>query len=316
MTTDMPRTAPYHTGNRRARLLIVDDQPSIILYLSQIFTDEYEVFMAKSGEQALAFCHDTPPDLVLTDVMMPGMSGLELCKKLKQQPDTASIPVIFVSGNQHPEDETACWNAGGVDFVNKPVNPITLRNRVRSHLALKFHADQVHDLAFLDGLTGVANRRYFDDRLAAEWRHNLRSGAPLALILVDIDDFKRLNEQYGHQAGDDCLRRIAAALKEALSRPSDLLARYDGAAFACLLPETPSADAIAIADLLQAAVRSLHSGHQDSGVAPAVTISLGIAACLPDDGNSAASLLETAHANLLLAKQQGYGTQHAGAASA
>src|SRR5689334_19325694 len=124
----------YEMGNRRGRILAVDDQPVNIRVMHLALSTEHDVFMATSGEQALDFCQKTPPDMILLDVEMPGMNGLEVCRRLKQHPDTRSIPVIFVTGHQGQEEETACWGAGGVDFVNKPVNPTTLRNRVNAHL--------------------------------------------------------------------------------------------------------------------------------------------------------------------------------------
>ena len=311
MSLYAPTPAPYDMQCRRGHVLIVDDQPSNILYIRQILAEDYDTFLAKSAEQALAFCAATPPDLVLADVMMPGMNGLELCQRLKQHSATVNIPVIFVTANQTMEDETACWNAGGVDFVSKPVNPQTIRNRVRAHLTLKFQADVLRQLAFLDGLTGIANRRYFDDRLAAECRRCSRSGTPLALIMLDVDFFKRYNDRYGHLAGDDCLRRIADTLKANLRRPYDLVARYGGEEFVCLLPDSTLAGAGEAAALLEQAVRELAIEHRDSDVADVVTISLGVAVCLPDRSFDADMLIKTADANLYKAKQAGRAQVHA-----
>ena len=154
--------------SHRERLLVVDDQPMNIRALHEIFAATHDVFMATSGEQALAFCRATPPDLVLLDVVMPQMSGLEVCRRLKQDPETALIPVIFVTALDDPaEEEAACWKAGGVDFITKPINAQTTRNRVRAHLTLKRQADVLRRLAWIDGLTGLANKRQFDERWIA-----------------------------------------------------------------------------------------------------------------------------------------------------
>ncbi len=292
---------------RRARLLVVDDQPVNIHLMHQVLSAEHDVFMATSGAQALAFCQNSPPDLVLLDVVMPGMDGLTVCRRLKEHADTAAIPVIFVSAGQQPEDENACWEAGAVDFVNKPVNPLTLRKRVMAHVQLKFHVDTLRALAFADGLTGIANRRYFDERLDSEWRRCGRSGAPLALLLIDVDHFKRYNDEYGHPAGDDCLRRIATTLAATLSRPYDLMARFGGEEFVCLLPETAGDGALALAQKLEGAVRALALEHRGSDTAPVVTVSIGVAAMLPQRENDPALLVGQADAALYRAKQLGRG---------
>lgn len=297
--------AAYDLGSRRARLLVVDDQPVNIQAIYQIFAETHDVFLATSGEQALTFCRSEPPDLVLLDVVMPGMDGLEVCRRLKQQTDTQGIPVLFVTGQDQPEQEIACWEAGAVDFVSKPVNPTTLRNRVRAHLTLKFQADLLRQLASTDGLTGVANRRYFDERLEAEWRRCKRNRKSVTLIMIDVDFFKRYNDHYGHQAGDDCLRQVVGTLKASLKRPQDLVARYGGEEFVCLLPETEWADGMMIAGELEKAVRALRIEHADSSVDAVVTISLGVGSAQPGEFNEADSLIRLADTQLYRAKQEG-----------
>ena len=194
---------------RRAQLLIVDDNAINISLINSILTTEYDVFMATSGREALEMCRNAPPDLVLLDVMMPDIDGLEVCRQLKQHPKTSEIPIIFVTAGYTATDEETCWSAGCVDFVTKPVNSATLLNRIRAHLKLKFHVDALKAMVFIDGLTGISNRRFFDERLDAEWRRCARSGSCLALLMIDVDFFKHYNDRYGHLAGDDCLKSIA-----------------------------------------------------------------------------------------------------------
>lgn len=298
---------PYSSLGRRGRILIVDDSPTNILTAHHMLDREHEVFMATSGEQALKFCAAAPPDLVLLDVEMPGMNGMEVCRRLKQQPDTQSIPVIFVTSHQGQEEEMACWEAGGVDFVSKPVVATTLRKRVNAHLTLKYQADLLRELAYNDGLTGISNRRYFDERLANEWRRCHRSGAILSLILIDIDYFKKYNDRYGHLGGDDCLRQVAVTLKKSLGRPYDLVARYGGEEFVCLLPETELNGAVLLAVKLEAAVRAEQIEHLDSDVAEVVTISLGVAAIRPQGNEPSEQLIQQADAQLYRAKELGRG---------
>lgn len=271
----------------------------------QIFAGSHEVFMATNGEQALALCRRLPPDLVLLDMLMPGMSGLEVCRQLKRQPETRDIPVIFVSAHSAIGEENACWEAGAVDFVNKPINATTLRNRVNAHLTIKFQADLLREMAFIDGLTGAANRRRFDERLQQEWHRCGRARQPLSLIMADVDFFKSFNDTYGHQRGDDCLHAIATVLKGGLRRPGDLVARYGGEEFVCLLPETPLGGAMDVACMLERAVRAIGIEHTGSSVAPVVTISLGVACMLPDFHHSANNLVTMADDLLYQAKQTG-----------
>lgn len=293
------------SGGRSLRLLVVDDQPANIQAVYQIFAGSYKVFMANSGPAALAFCHENPPDLVLLDVVMPQMDGLEVCRQLKASERTSNIPVIFVTGGNSSSEEDACWGAGGVDFVSKPINPLTLRHRVRAHLILKLQSDVLRSLAFVDGLTGIANRRQFDEQLLVEIGRCKRMGLPLALILIDIDFFKRYNDRYGHQAGDVCLRQVAMALRATLARPGDLAARYGGEEFVCILPDTPLEGAVRIGSKLEEAVRALAIEHQPSEAAAVVSISAGIVAGVPPPDCEPAIMLAQADRLLYQAKQEG-----------
>lgn len=305
MTPNPPDGALELSGGRPQRLLVVDDQPANIQAAYRVFAGSYSVFMANNGPDALALCHENPPDLVLLDVVMPHMDGLEVCRRLKANERTCNIPVIFVTGGHSADEENACWEAGGVDFVGKPINPLTLRNRVRSHLTLKLQADLLRGLAFADGLTGIANRRQFDEQLLAEIGRSKRTGLPLALILLDIDFFKRYNDHYGHLMGDACLRQVAIALRVALARPGDLVARYGGEEFACILPDTPLDGALRIGSMLEAAVRALAIEHRDSDAAAVVSLSGGIVAGVPPPDCTPATLLAQADRLRYQAKQDG-----------
>lgn len=310
MTTPTLPVAPdWHvlsTLPARPRLLVVDDQPINIQTLYQIFHADHEVFMATSGEQALAFCRGNPlPDLILLDVVMPGLDGLAVCRQLKADPVLANIPVIFVTACMDPADETRALEAGGVDFITKPVNPMVVRARVKTHLTLKAQEDFLRSLVFVDGLTGVANRRRFDEALLSEWRQCRRAGTPLALLMIDIDHFKRYNDHYGHPTGDACLQQVAAVLKAAMQRASDLVARYGGEEFVCLLPGCDQAPALAKAQALQAALAAQGIAHEASPTAAWVTLSIGVAVAQPQAGGSPAALVAAADAALYSAKHRG-----------
>ncbi|RDZ25952.1 diguanylate cyclase [Lysobacter silvisoli] len=297
----LPGTA---AASQRARLLVVDDQPINIRALHEVFSADHDVFMATNGAQALAFCRQTPPDLVLLDVVMPDMSGLEVCRALKADAQTESIPVIFVTSLDDPAEEAACWDAGGVDFITKPINALTVRNRVRAHLTLKLQSDLLRRMAWVDGLTGVANRRQFDERLEREWQRCRRAGQPLSASIVDIDHFKAYNDTYGHLAGDDCLRQVAAAIEGSLARAGDLVARTGGEEFTCLLPEIDLDGALTVVENVERAVRALGIVHAGSELG-VVTVSIGVASARADGESTIAGLLTQADNGLYRAKRAG-----------
>ncbi|HUY02696.1 MAG TPA: diguanylate cyclase [Rhodocyclaceae bacterium] len=291
----------------RPLLLIVDDEPRNVQLLYAIFKEDYRVCRASSGKEALEFCQARQPDLILLDLVMPEMSGYSVCQRLKSDVLTKNIPVIFVTAGSDPLEAVRGLDAGGVDFIIKPFHVEILRARVRSHLALKHQADVLRSLALIDGLTGVGNRRHFDNLLKVEWRRSIRSGQPLSLILVDVDFFKRYNDRYGHQAGDACLRSIAAVLSLGCLRSHDAVARYGGEEFICILPDTTQQGAENKANDLEMAIRSLRIAHEASDVCAVVTISLGVAIAHPVKGDSAADLVACADEQLYFAKRSGRG---------
>lgn len=299
---------PLGESNPRPRLLIVDDQPLNIRLFHEIFHADHEVFLATSGEEALAFCQTKLPDLILLDVVMPGLNGYEVCRSLKLDPRTCEIPVVFVTAQSDNAEEEDGLAAGAVDFIAKSASAKVIRARVGTLITLKRQSDLLRSLARVDGLTGLANRRQFDETLTAEWRRCARSTKPLSLILIDLDHFKLFNDHYGHQAGDSCLKGVSACLKDAFTRPYDLVARYGGEEFVCILPETPLSGAEAKAHSLEMAVRALQIPHEQSEVSGGiVTISLGVAVAVPTSRDESAELILCADRSLYMAKHAGRG---------
>ena len=296
---------PMEIEQRLPRLLVVDDQPANIQAVYQTFSADHQVLMATGGEQALKVAAAKQPDLILLDVVMPGMDGHEVCRRLKAEPTTRDIPVIFVTAHSDEAAETQGLALGAVDFISKPINPAIVRARVKTHLTLKAQADLLRQWVYVDGLTGVRNRRSFDEQLASEWGRAVREGNALSVLMLDVDFFKHYNDHYGHQAGDACLRAVAGYLRSAVKRPGDLVARYGGEEFACLLPGTTLEGALNFARQLGAGVEALGLAHAASTVSPVVTVSAGVSATSGNEPASAEALLRAADSQLYLAKDQG-----------
>lgn len=289
----------------RATVLVVDDVPANIQVLAHILKDIHTVVFAKSGEEALAMAQKIVPDIILLDVMMPDMDGYTVCTKLKANPSLSHIPVIFVSAMGEVEDETRGLEVGAIDYITKPANPAIVRCRVNNHLELKRQRDLLRQIALMDGLTAIANRRRFDEVFEAEWRRAVRKHAPLSLILCDVDHFKTYNDHYGHQAGDDCLRAVAKVIAGQMNRPGDLAARYGGEEFTCILPETDLDGALMVAENIRLELERLALPHAASSVGPIVSLSLGVATARPTGDAIRTDLIAFADTRLYEAKKAG-----------
>ncbi|MBY0573072.1 MAG: diguanylate cyclase [Undibacterium sp.] len=289
----------------RPRILVVDDQATNIQVLFQVLTNDYQILMATTGQQALLLCASKKPDLVLLDVIMPEMDGYQVCQTLKNDALTRDIPVIFITAQNDEAAEERGLDCGAVDFICKPINPRIVKARIKTHLMLKAQSDLLRSWAYLDGLTGVHNRRYFDERVAAEMGRATRNKTALSVVMLDVDFFKRYNDRYGHQAGDDCLRRISTTVKNKLMRAGDHIARYGGEEFVCLLPDTGYAGAMRLAEVIGREIIALQIEHSDSSVAPFVTVSLGVASKPAHIMGTAIELISLADAQLYKAKEFG-----------
>ena len=287
------------------KVLVADDDAINREVLGELLKPEYTVLLARNGAQTLERAARHLPDLILLDVMMPDMDGYEVLRRLRADPQTAHISVIFISGLDRPEDEASGLKMGASDYIVKPFNQTVVMARVALHLQVVRQRRMLERLANIDGLTELANRRRFDEMYSLEWQRARRSGRPLSLALLDIDAFKQYNDRYGHPAGDRALRSVARVAGAAMRRPGDLAARYGGEELLLLMPETDAHDAHRMAEGVREAVAALNIAHEASGVAPLVTVSIGGATLDPDGDEAQAELFEAADAQLYRAKQNG-----------
>lgn len=303
-----------------AIILIVDDNPTNLLVLSQTLKEAgMKIRVSIDGENALEQVKEETPHLILLDVQMPGIDGFETCHRLKSDPNTHEIPIIFITANHGTENLVKGLSLGAVDYITKPFQKEEVLARVRVHLRLRFLTQKVQEqaialhtanqqlekLANLDGLTQVPNRRCFDEQLEREWKRLAISQSPLSLILCDIDYFKRYNDFYGHQAGDACLRQVAKAIEQSLRRSTDFVARYGGEEFVIILPDTDFERACKVAKRIQTNVKNLNISHAQSKVSSCITLSLGISTQVPNSQSKPTSLISAADKALYEAKRQG-----------
>ncbi len=287
-------------------ILIVDDTPTNIQVLAENLIKDYRIKVASNGETALeTIASQGAPDLILLDVMMPDMDGYEVCRHLKANPHTSMIPVIFVTALNAASDEERGLNLGALDYITKPFYLPVVKARIRNHIRLKQMTDMLETMAWIDGLTGIPNRRRFDQALESEWKRAQRSLLPLAVIMVDVDFFKAYNDYHGHGAGDICLKQVATLLAATVSRPGDLAARYGGEEFVILLPETDVEGAKIIAEQLCQGIEYQQIPHDRSETSCWITISAGCAALVPQAEQPPSALLDEADRMLYLAKDAG-----------
>jgi diguanylate cyclase (GGDEF)-like protein len=308
-------------------ILVVDDDPGAIQLLGRILEGLGSLRFATNGTDAVRLARESTPDLILLDAEMPGMSGFKVFDALKAIPNLADIPVIFVTSHAESAFEVCALDMGASDFIAKPINPPLVKARVKTHLRLKHLTDELRHTAATDSLTGVPNRRQFDEALDREWQRSRRNGEPISLLLIDVDHFKLYNDRYGHAQGDVCLREVARALQGAARRTTDLVARCGGEEFAVLLPNTARNGAHNVSQRILAAPALRRVRHEASPTAKHVTVSIGIA-CYDESstewlGATEARQLRSelvgrcSSVDLLLAADRGlYGAKRAGRAQA
>jgi diguanylate cyclase (GGDEF)-like protein len=274
---------------------------------------------ARDGLSGIANFEKEQPDLILLDIILPGIDGFEVARRIRAMEKPGEwTPIIFLTALTKDEDLERGIEAGGDDYLFKPVSEVVLAAKVRamqriiqmrhSLLVLTRKLDSANReltrLSAVDGLTGIANRRQFDEALLREWRRCLREREPLSLLMVDVDYFKQYNDGYGHQAGDECLKTVAATLRGKLRRPADIVARYGGEEFAAVLPDTAQEGAVRVAESMNSAIQQLGIPHEGS-VFGSLTVSVGVATLIPLQVEGLPRLLGAADWALYEAKREG-----------
>ncbi len=287
------------------KILIVDDDKSNLDILNHILKQDYKIFIAKSGKSAIQSAMENLPDLILLDILMPDMSGFEVLSVLKNTNLTARIPVIIITGLTSVENEERGLFLGAMDYITKPFNNSIVRMRVKMHLQIVKQIRTIEELAKVDALTEIPNRRGFDERIAAEWGRAARECEPLSLLAIDVDDFKQYNDNYGHPKGDILLQVLAKTLSGSLKRSIDFTARVGGEEFSVLLPNTDLNGALAVAEALRLAAENIKITDQNTGKTLSITISIGVKTIIPTVDDSIENFINETDRNLYQAKNEG-----------
>lgn len=279
-------------------ILVVDDEPDICQLINCILSSEnYQVQVASSGYDVLSRKDLKDFDLFILDINMPGMNGYDLCRTLKESYETFDTPIIFLTGNTEPEDKVMGFEHGAIDYITKPFNCTELLARIRNHLAMKHSRDNLKQMALTDGLTQMYNHSYIHERLAKEISNTKRHNLDLSLIMIDLDNFKLVNDTYGHKLGDQVLKKVSTSIKDII-REEDIAGRYGGEEFIIILPNTSHSSAFKVAEKIRKTVKSIQWSQEKLKV----TISGGVYAYNSEDVNE---LIEKTDVLLYKAKNGG-----------
>ena len=285
-------------------LLIVDDEKSNIMVLTRILSSEYTIYAAKNGPDALEVANEYLPDIILLDIIMPGMNGYEVITILKSSDKTKEIPVIFVTGLNDAENEEKGLLLGAADYIHKPFRAVTVQLRVRCQIQMLNYIHTIKQLSMTDQLTNLPNRRNFDERVRLEWDRAIRNRAPISVLIIDLDNFKSYNDTYGHQQGDMALQAVAKIFIQELKRSIDYIARWGGEEFVVLLMNTDGDEAAGIAERLRISTENSSVPLADGQVTN-ITISIGVNTLTPAPDSSLGDFIRHADEALYTAKRRG-----------
>lgn len=262
-------------------ILLADDSELAINNLKQILGRQYILYTAKSGKETLKKALENRPDLILLDIIMPDMSGLEVLARIKKSNIINKIPVIFITGLDSIEDEEKGLLLGAVDYISKPFHGSIVKARVRTHLEIVRQIRAIERFGMIDPLTDIPNRRSFDSQINIEWAKAAREKTPISMLLLDIDGFKAYNDTYGHVQGDMLLRILSKTFTSTLKDTTDLIFRWGGDEFAVLLPNTGSAEAFKIAETIRINVEAAMIPNVCDGRQTFITVSVGVVSMTP-----------------------------------
>lgn len=294
------------TITRNPVVLIVDDDITTVKFIAEAIRDQYDVIFTLSAEDCLQKAMaEQKPDLILLDVKMPTVDGFQICEALKKSEETQNIPVIFITSAKLQEDQEKGFEMGAIDYITKPINVKILRARLKAHVRQSIDLKNLETLALTDVLTGVPNRRKFNEAMRSDWKLAIRDKKPISLLMIDIDEFKRFNDHYGHPEGDKCLIAVAKTLKQTVDRPIDMVARIGGEEFVVLLPDTDLSGAEFIANKVLQSIHALNLPHSESKVCDFVTLSIGVSCMQPTLQEDPEKLIDAADKALYKAKHDG-----------
>jgi len=261
-------------------ILIVDDEKANIIALSHILSPTYDIYTSRNGQGAIEIAMEYLPSIILLDILMPGMDGYTVIEELKSNEKTRDIPVIFITGLDNAEDEKKGLSLGAADYISKPFNPAVVELRVLNQIKIVNQISLINKLSITDQLTGIPNRRSFDNQMEREWLRSAREKVPLSMMMIDVDSFKNYNDSFGHQQGDVALQTVATTMIKTLKRPADFVARWGGEEFAILLPNTATAGAVKIAEQIRKNVEQTPIPLLSGDITNA-TVSIGLHTMIP-----------------------------------
>jgi len=289
---------------KKNSVLIIDDETANIIALTNILSPEYETYAAKNGSDAIMLAKEHLPDLILLDILMPEMDGYEVISILKGSEDTRSIPVIFLSGLGNSEAEEKGLILGASDYITKPFHSSIVKLRVQNQIQFSSQFNIVKALSLMDELTGLFNRRGFDSRLRLEWSRARREQTPISVMMIDIDNFKKYNDVYGHLQGDIALQSVAKIIEQTLKRPADFCARWGGEEFVALLPDTELPGALRVAEQIRKNVEDTQITCSDGDITN-TTVSIGVNINMPKQDVLVQDFIAGADHALYAAKESG-----------